>query len=71
MFPLVLLIVILLLSFGIHRLHIFYAYIFYLGILLIFLVGLSDQNLDSGFSVIFYYQRCFSIYIILDILLHL
>ena len=51
MFPLVLLIVIFL-SFGIHGLYIFYAYIFYLGSLVILLLGLSNQNLDSGFSII-------------------
>ena len=46
----------------------FYAYIFYLGVLVIPLMGLSNRNLDSGFSVIFYYQKCFSIYILLDLL---
>ena len=65
MFPLALLIVILLSIFGIHELYIFHAYIFYLSILIILLLGLSNQNLDSGFSVIFYYQKCFSIYIIM------
>ena len=46
---------------------IFSLHISYLGILVVLLLGLLDRNLDSGFSVIFYYQKCFSIYIILDL----